>query len=78
MDAYPRKRTNITLDANLIARARELDVNLSRAAEEGVAAAVRKADRDRWVEENREAMQAWGKWYEENGHPLADIAITRA
>jgi post-segregation antitoxin (ccd killing protein) len=51
MNAPTRKRTNVTLDADLIARARarararELDVNLSGAVEEGVAAAVRRADR---------------------------------
>ncbi len=71
MNTQARKRTNITLDAALIAQARALDVNLSRAAEEGVAAAVRKADRERWVAENQPALDAWGKWVEENGLPLA-------
>jgi post-segregation antitoxin (ccd killing protein) len=47
MNAPTRKRTNVTLDADLIARARarELDVNLSGAVEEGVATAVRRTDR---------------------------------
>jgi antitoxin CcdA len=77
MNVQTRKRTNVTLDADLIARARELDVNLSRAAEEGVAAAVRKADREKWIEDNQPILDEWGKWVEENGLPLADIAITK-
>ncbi|MEM7711881.1 MAG: type II toxin-antitoxin system CcdA family antitoxin [Pseudomonadota bacterium] len=71
MNNQIRKRTNVTLDADLIERARALDVNLSRAAEAGVADAVRRADREQWVRENGPKMQAWGKWVEENELPLA-------
>ena len=36
----PRKATNLSLDAALVDAARALDVNLSRAAEEGLRKAV--------------------------------------
>ena len=67
MNASTRKRTNITLDADLIETAREMDVNLSRAAEEG----IRHAVREKWAEDNRASLEAWGRWAEEKGLPLA-------
>lgn len=70
MNAHTRKATNLSLDRALLAEARELGVNLSRSAEEGVRAAV-KAEKERvWKEENRETLEAWNKWVEKNGLPL--------
>ncbi|MGB3244950.1 MAG: type II toxin-antitoxin system CcdA family antitoxin [Sulfitobacter sp.] len=66
-----KKATNLSLDQALLKDARALGVNISQAAEKGVDDAVRKAKAAAWVEENRESMQAWGKWVEENGLPLA-------
>ena len=70
MNAQTRKATNLSLDRALLEEARELGVNLSRSAEEGVRAAV-KAEKERvWKEENRETLEAWNKWVEKNGLPL--------
>lgn len=67
MNAPARKRTNLTLDADLVETAREMNVNVSRAAEEG----LRRAVREKWAEDNREVLEAWGEWVEQNGLPLA-------
>ncbi|MGC1503852.1 MAG: type II toxin-antitoxin system CcdA family antitoxin [Sulfitobacter sp.] len=61
-----KKATNLSLDQELLRDARALGVNISAAAEQGVRQALREA----WLEENREAMGAWGQWVEENGLPL--------
>lgn len=66
-----KKATNLSLDQSLLKDARLLGVNISQAAEKGLDEAVRKAKADAWVAENRENMQAWGKWVEDNGLPLA-------
>jgi antitoxin CcdA len=66
-----RKATNLTLDATLVAEAKELGVSLSRAAEDGVRAAVRKAKEEAWLLENAEALAAANDWVEKNGLPLA-------
>lgn len=71
MNAQPKKATNLTLDASLIEEARTLDVNLSRAAEEGLRVAVRQARADRWRAENAEALASSNDWVEQNGLPLA-------
>jgi antitoxin CcdA len=71
MNAQPKKATNLTIDASLIEEARTLDVNLSRAAEEGLRVAVRQARADRWRAENAEALASSNAWVEQHGLPLA-------
>ena len=72
MPPAARKPTNVTLDAALIEEARTHGVNVSRAAEEGLREAVRRARWDAWRRENGEAMRAWNEWVEKNGLPLAE------
>lgn len=66
-----RKSTNLSLDADLVAKARDLDINISRVAEEGIAKAVTEERARRWKIENREAIEAWNEYVERNGLPLA-------
>ena len=64
-------RTTFTLDDELASRARELDINISAAARDGVAAAVRaalaKADRAAYertperVDGSWTSAEAWGE-----------------
>jgi antitoxin CcdA len=71
MGVEGRKATNLTLDATLVAEAKELGVSLSRAAEDGLRAAVRKAKEEAWLLENAEALRSNNEWVEKNGLPLA-------
>jgi antitoxin CcdA len=66
-----RKPTNLTLDAALLAEAKELSVNVSRAAETGIAEAVRAEKERLWLEENREALESSNAYVKEHGLPLA-------
>ena len=67
----PRKSTNVSLSADLVAAAKALDINLSRACEAGLAAALKAERERRWLDENRPALEAWNVWVAENGLPLA-------
>ena len=69
--ASSRRATNITLSATLLQDARNLGINLSQACEQGLAAAVSEARRQRWLDENRAAIQAWNEHVETHGLPLA-------
>jgi antitoxin CcdA len=62
-----RKAVNLSLDAGLIEAARELGVNLSRAAEEG----IRQEAARRWREENAEGIRQMNAYVEKHGLPLA-------
>jgi antitoxin CcdA len=72
-DTIRRRASNLSLDAGLIAEAKALDINVSRAAEEGLARAVAAEKTRRWKEENREALGAWNAYVEKEGLPLADL-----
>jgi antitoxin CcdA len=65
-----RRATNITLDADLVAEARALNVNISRVAETGLTEAIRKEKERRWQEENAEAIESFNRYVEEHGLPL--------
>jgi len=66
-----RRPTNVSLDAELVEEARSLGINISRACEEGLERVVREERRRRWIEENREGMEAYNEYVREHGLPLA-------
>lgn len=70
MSTESRKAANLSLNAKLLSDARELDINLSRAAEEGIAKAVKAERERRWLEENAEAIDAHNEYVAKHGLPL--------
>ncbi|MGF1659986.1 MAG: type II toxin-antitoxin system CcdA family antitoxin [Rubrimonas sp.] len=73
MSASPRgrKAANLTLDPGLVAEAKALGVNVSRAAETGLRAAVAEARAEAWRRENAEALASANAWVAAHGLPLA-------
>lgn len=67
----PRRATSLTLDRDMLEEAKCLGLNVSRAAEEGLAAALKAERTRRWKEENAEAMHAHNAFVERNGIPFA-------
>ncbi|MFO1254775.1 MAG: type II toxin-antitoxin system CcdA family antitoxin [Sphingomonadaceae bacterium] len=65
-----RRSTNVSLAADLVAEAKAFDINLSRACEAGLEAALKQERKRRWQDENRAAAEAWNAWIKENGLPL--------
>lgn len=70
MSATARKATNLSLDCALLAEARSLKVNLSRAAEDGVVRAVAQARAEQWKEDNADALASSNDWVSRHGLPL--------
>ncbi|GLQ55082.1 type II toxin-antitoxin system CcdA family antitoxin [Devosia nitrariae] len=70
MPGSRRRATNITLDADLLAEARALNLGIPRAAEAGLSEAVRKEKERRWLEENADAIESFNRYIEEHGLPL--------
>lgn len=66
-----RRATNVSLDEALVKAARELDINLSRACEQGLAREIKATREARWLEENGEAIASWNDYVRKNGLPLA-------
>lgn len=71
-EAIGRKRraTNVTLPEDLVARARALNVSVSKSCEAGLAAAVSQAARGRWKTENAAWIEAHRRWVDANELPL--------
>lgn len=65
-----RKPTNLTLDSDLLSDAKALNVNLSRAAEDGVRAAVIQAREEQWRTENAAALESSNTFVDKHGLPL--------
>lgn len=63
----PRKATNLSVNSDLLAQARELNINLSRVFEDRLAEVVREARRERWVKENRVAIEDFNVRVAERG-----------
>lgn len=70
-----RKPTSLTLDRALLDEAKALGVNISRAAETGLAAAVKQARAEAWKRENAEGIQATNDYIEKYGLPLAQYRM---
>jgi len=68
-----RKPLNLSIDAELIDRAKGLDINLSQALESKLRDIVRDEETARWQREHKGAIEAWNRWVEENGIPLDDL-----
>lgn len=66
-----RRAANLSIDAALLDTAKSLSINLSRAAEDGIARAVRREQERQWLEENREALEGYNAYIKANGLPLA-------
>lgn len=66
-----RKATNVSLDSSLVAEAKRLGVNISRACEAGLTAEIAQTYAQQWKVENAAALLSSNEWVERNGLPLA-------
>jgi len=65
-----RKPTNVSLNAALVAEAKRLGLNISRACEEGLTRQIAEERARQWKRENADSMAAWNTWAERGGLPL--------
>lgn len=68
-----RKATNVTLDEALLLEAKALRINISQAAEAGLALAVAERRAAQWLEENGGALDSSNAYVEQHGLPLAQF-----
>ncbi|WP_109468077.1 type II toxin-antitoxin system CcdA family antitoxin [Albibacillus kandeliae] len=66
-----KRRTNVTIDSDVLDAARELGLNVSAISEAALAESVREARARAWAAENREAISQRRAWVDRNGMPLA-------
>jgi len=66
-----KRATNVSLPEDLLSEAKALHINISQAAEAGVAQAVAQARNELWLAENQEAIESSNAFVEKHGLPLA-------
>ena len=66
-----RRPTNLSLDSVLLAEAKALEINVSRAAESGIETAVKEEKRKLWLQDNAAAIGSSNAYVEANGLPLS-------
>lgn len=60
----PKKPTNLSINSDLLARARSFDVNLSAIVERALEEVVRQRQRQQWLDENRRAIAAYNEHFD--------------
>ncbi len=63
----PKRAVNVSINADLAARAKALGVNLSEALEARLAELVAAAERQKWLAENAAAIEAYNERVAEGG-----------
>lgn len=71
----PKKATNVTLPETLLAEAKALEINVSKAAESGLTQAVAHRRAEIWRQENQEAIASSNAYAEEHGLPLRRLRM---
>ncbi|MDD5329601.1 MAG: type II toxin-antitoxin system CcdA family antitoxin [Sulfuricella sp.] len=66
-----KKATNVTLREALLAEAKTLHINISQAAEAGIARAVADKRAELWLAENQAAIASANAYVKQHGLPLA-------
>jgi antitoxin CcdA len=59
--AASRKPMSLSVNSDLLEKARELGVDVATTLEEALASEVHKRQREAWLEENREAIEAYNE-----------------
>ena len=63
----PKKSANLSINADLLQQAKQLNINLSQVLEQHLAEIVRQAQRGQWVAENQLALQAYNQHIDLHG-----------
>lgn len=63
----PKKPTNLSINSDLLQKARELEINLSATLEQALTNQLKAKQAQQWLEQNRSAIAAYNKSVEENG-----------
>jgi len=67
--------TNLSLNAALVDEAKDLGVNISLAAASGLEQAVAKRRTERWLDENRAALDSYNRFVGTSGLPLEKFRL---
>jgi antitoxin CcdA len=62
-----KKPTNVTINSDLLSKAKDLKINLSATLETALSNIVNAKQRELWKHENKAAIEAYNQLVQENG-----------
>jgi antitoxin CcdA len=65
--AAPKKSANLSINADLLRQAKQLNINLSQTLEQHLAEIIRQAQRKLWLAENQSALDEYNRRIEARG-----------
>lgn len=63
----PKKPTNLSLNSDLLLKSKALNINLSATLEEALSRKLAEIEAEKWLQENKNAIQAYNDVIEEHG-----------
>lgn len=63
----PKRPVNVSINSELLERAKALNINLSATLERALAEQLRSEQRSQWLRENADAIKAYNEFVETNG-----------
>ena len=63
----PKKATNLSVNSDLLKKARALDIPLSATLEQALQAKLAKLGAEEWLSENKKAIKTYNDFVEEHG-----------
>jgi antitoxin CcdA len=63
----PKRAANLSVNGDLLNKAKDLDINLSATLEQALAEALKKKQREQWLAENQKAINAYNEHVEAQG-----------
>ncbi len=63
----PKKATNLSINAELLSKARTMNINLSAALQQALLEAIASSQREQWLVENRAAIAAYNDHVDKHG-----------
>lgn len=66
-ESASKKATNLSINSDLLSRARKLNINLSATLEQALERELRKAERNNWLKNNKKAIDELNKLADKKG-----------
>ena len=63
----PKKPANLSINSDLLFKARELKINLSATLEQALTTQLKRQQRELWLKENAKAIKVYNSFVEEHG-----------
>jgi len=63
----PKKPTNLSVNSDLLLRIKDMNINISATLEKALVSELKKAEAERWAQDNKKAIKKYNEFVEEHG-----------